>query len=116
VREVLGEEHLARVVSQLEETSYRNMLVDPLDELAPDSRRDLYLERARLGLASPDGRSESISQYVYQGVRERYGMVRSRESVLPFDLVVQGDIHGLSLGAFPRMRMPKETPDALLYR
>jgi hypothetical protein len=116
VREVLGEQHLARVVSQLEETTYRNMLVDPLDELAPDSRRDLYLERARLGLASPDGRSESISQYVYQGVRERYGMVRSRESVLPFDLVVQGDLQGLSLGAFPRMRMPRETPDALLYR
>jgi hypothetical protein len=49
-------------------------------------------------------------------MRERYGLVRGRESVLPFDLVVQGSLQDLSLGAFPRWRPPKETPDAFLYR
>ena len=111
------EEHLARIVSQLEETSYRKMLEDPLEEVAPDPRRDLYFERARLGLAKElDRRPGAISEYSYRGVRERYGMVRPRESILPFDLVVTGDVRTLSLGAFPRIRPPKETPDAILYR
>jgi tetratricopeptide (TPR) repeat protein len=115
--ERVDEEHLARIVSQLEETSYRKMLEDPLEAVGPDPRRDLYFERARLGLASDiDRRPGSISQYTYQGLRERYGMVRAREPILPFDLVVQGNIRTLSLGAFPRIRPPKETPDAILYR
>jgi hypothetical protein len=42
--------------------------------------------------------------------------VRGRESILPFDLVFRGDVQGLSLGAFPRWRPPKPTPDAFLYR
>jgi hypothetical protein len=49
-------------------------------------------------------------------MRERYGMVRARDSILPFDLVLQGSFHDLSLGAFPRIRAPKETPDAFLYK
>ncbi len=115
--EQLSEDHLARVVSQVEEVSYRNMLLDPLNDVQPDARRDLYFERARLGLAdSSENRPGAISQYTYKGVRERYGMVRTRESILPFDLVLQGNIHTLSLGAFPRIRMPRETPDAMLYR
>ena len=48
-------------------------------------------------------------------MREKYGMVRSRESILPFELVVQGSLEDLSLGAFPRMRTPRRTPDAMLY-
>jgi hypothetical protein len=43
-------------------------------------------------------------------------MVRGRESVLPFDLVLQGSLGDLTLGAFPRWRYPKQTPDAFLYR
>ncbi len=115
--EQLTEEHLARVVSQVEEVSYRNMLLDPMNDVRPDARRDLYFERARLGLADEsENRPSAISQYTYKGLRERYGMVRTRESILPFDLVVQGNMHTLSLGAFPRIRMPRETPDAMLYR
>ncbi len=115
--EQLTPEHLARVVSQVEEISYRNMLLDPLNDVQPDARRDRFFERARLGLAHEEQpRPGSISQYAYKGVRERYGMVRTRESILPFDLVLQGNIHTLSLGAFPRIRMPRETPDAMLYR
>jgi hypothetical protein len=117
VRERLSEEHLARVVSQLEEISYHNMLLDPLADVAPDARRDLFFERVRLGLADDvDKRTGAVSNYAYRGLRERYGMVRAREPILPFDLVLQGSFHSLSLGAFPRMRPPKETPDAILFR
>ena len=48
-------------------------------------------------------------------MRERYGMVRRREPLLPFDLVLQGSLADLSLGAFPRMRGPEHPKDALLY-
>jgi hypothetical protein len=116
VREQLSEEHLARVVSLIEETTYHNMLVDPLNDLAANASRDVYFERARLGLTTDvDQRPGAISQYTYTGVRERYGMVRTRESILPFDVIVQGNVHTLSLGAFPRIREPKRTPDAILY-
>ena len=43
-------------------------------------------------------------------------MVRAREPILPFDIVIQGSLKTLSLGAFPRIRRPRETPDAILYR
>ena len=42
-------------------------------------------------------------------------MVRARESILPFDLVLQGSLETLTLGAFPRLRGPERTPDAILY-
>jgi hypothetical protein len=48
-------------------------------------------------------------------MRERYGLVRGRESILPVDLVIQGSFPDLGLGAFPRIRMPKPSPDAILY-
>jgi hypothetical protein len=116
-REALGSEHLARVVSQLEEASYHNMLVDPDDAVDPDASRDLFFERVRLGLAEEvDRRPAAVSSYSYRGLRERYGMVRAREPILPVDFVIQGSIHDLSVGAFPRIRKPRETPDALLYR
>jgi hypothetical protein len=117
VMETLGEEHLARVVSLLEESSYRNMLLDPLDHVGVDARRDVYFERARLGVSdTPDRRAGSISTYTYKGVRERYGIVRHRESILPFELVFQGSLSSLSIGAFPRLHTPRETPDSFLYR
>jgi hypothetical protein len=117
MRETISDERLARLVSQLEETSYRNTLLDDLDEVAPDAKRDAFFERARLGLADEeDARPLAQSTYAYRGVRERYGMVRSRESILPFDLVLQGSFHEMSLGAFPRIRKPPETPDAILYK
>lgn len=117
VTEIIDEAHLARVVSLLEERSYENMLVDPLEDVGVDARRDLYFERARLGLADgKDERATSISTYTYKGVRERYGIVRHRESILPFELVFQGSLGSMSLGAFPRLHTPRETPDAFLYR
>jgi hypothetical protein len=104
-------------VALLEETAIRNALVDPLNDTAPDARRDHFFERAKLGVAdTPDPRTSSTSTFAFVGVREKYGMVRSRESILPVELVLQGSFPDLGLGAFPRLRMPKTTPDALLYK
>lgn len=116
-RKSVSAERLARVVSMLDETAQRNSLVDPDDPLAPDARRDRFFEQARLGVAdSYDPRATAESTYEFLGVRERYGLVRGRESILPVDIVVQGSFPDLGLGAFPRIRMPKATPDAALYR
>jgi hypothetical protein len=116
VRETLSDDRLARLVSRLEETSFHNELIDPDDRLGADAQRDVYFERVRLGLADDvDLRASADSHYSYKGIRERYGLVRSRESILPFDLVLQGSLTDLSIGAFPRIRKPRETPDAFLY-
>ena len=75
------------------------------------------MERASLGLTEEfDTRPTAQSTFVYQSLRERYGAVRGRDSVLPFDLVFRGSLGDFSLGAFPRWRPPRETPDAFLYR
>jgi len=108
---------MARLAAMLDETTRRNQLIDPDDTLAFDADRDQFLERALLGLVDrPDKRPTAQSTYVYQSMRERYGLVRGRESILPFDLVLQGSFSDLNLGAFPRWRPPRETPDVFLYR
>jgi hypothetical protein len=116
-RERLAPEEVARVVSVLEEASFRNSLLDADDPIVPDADRDAFFERLRLGLADEiDARPAAHSSYAYRGMRERYGMVRSRESILPFELVLRGSLSDVSLGAFPRFLEPRETPDAFLYR
>jgi hypothetical protein len=113
----LAQQDYARVVARLEETSFRNALLDSDDPLEPDAQRDVLFERARIGLADDiDNRPAAEARYDYRGIRERYGMVRSREPLLPVELVVQGSLTDLQLGAFPRLRPPKTTPDALLYK
>jgi len=117
VRQKISQQRLMRLVAILDDTARRNYRVDPDADLAPDPRRDLFIERARLGLADdPDVRATAQSTYVFQSARERFGMVRGRESILPFDLVVRGDFSSAGIAAFPRWRMPRETPDAFLYR
>lgn len=116
VREI-SEERLGRLVALLEETATRNALIDPDNDLAPDARRDHFFERAKFGVAETPGmRASASSAYAFVGMREKYGMVKSRESILPFELVVQGSFPDLGLGAFPRLRMPKTTPDAVLFK
>ncbi|MDE0886411.1 MAG: hypothetical protein OSB70_12870 [Myxococcota bacterium] len=113
----ISSKRMAQLAAMLDETTRRNELIDPDDRLAADADRDQFLERALLGLADrPDKRPTAQSTYVYESMRERYGMVRGRESILPFDLVFQGSFTDLNLGAFPRWRPPKKTPDAFLYR
>ncbi|MEE2675281.1 MAG: hypothetical protein VX466_15910 [Myxococcota bacterium] len=116
-RQAISPERLGRAVAVLNETVLLNDQIDAGDAVTPDASRDHYLERARLGLVDdPDMRASAESKYVYESLRERYGMVRGRDSILPFDLVFRGSLFDLSLGAFPRWRQPRETPDAFLYR
>ena len=109
----VSEERLARLVSLLDETSLRLATLERDYDHALDPDRDRYFERARLGVAdSPDVRAAARSDYAFQGMRETYGIVRSRESILPFELVVQGSLYDFGFGVFPRIRMPKP---CLLY-
>jgi hypothetical protein len=115
-RERISEERLARAVALLEEASLRNARLDPDLDTEPDADRDLFFERARLGLAdAPDPRATAESTYVFESARERHGLVRARESILPVDLVLSLSGTDLGLGAFPRLRPPKPTADAILY-
>ena len=103
----LSGERLSRSVAQLEEAAIRGGQIDRDDEQAPDARRDRYFERARLGLTDrSDDRAAAKSTFVYRGLSERYGLVRGRDSILPFDLVLSGSLVDLSLGAYPRWREP----------
>jgi hypothetical protein len=115
-RQRVSEERVQRMVAVLEEASLRKVLTDPAYPIEYDADRDLFFERARLGLAASDHPSlEARSSYAFRGMRERYGLVRRRESILPVELVLQGSIQDLTLGAFPRIRLPKRTPDAFLF-
>jgi hypothetical protein len=117
VRTEIGAARLARSVSLVEEAATLGVQLDSDDEVGTDGSRDRYFERARLGLTDDiDPRPTAESTYVYQGMAERYGLVRGRDSILPFDLVLQGSVTNLGLGAFPRWREPELTPDAFLYR
>jgi hypothetical protein len=116
-RETISKERLARIVSALEEEYYENSLLDADDPIQADSRREAFFERARLGLPTADrDRPSASADFAYKGLRERYGMVRSRKSILPFDIVIKGSLTDLSLGAYPRIREPRRTPDAFLYK
>ncbi len=117
VRRPISDERLARLVALLEESNLRNALLDKDFVVEPDADRDLFFERAVLGVADrPHPKPVARSSYAFRGMREKYGLVRSRESILPFELVLQGSLDDLGLGAFPRIRRPKATPDAFLYR
>jgi hypothetical protein len=110
-------ERLARVAALLEETSLRILQVDPDARVEYDADRDLFFERAKLGVTdTPDLRASAESTYAFRGMREKYGLVRSRESILPVEIVLQGSFDDFGLGAFPRIRIPKPTSDAILYR
>jgi hypothetical protein len=116
-RERLSPERIARAVAQLEESMERLARTDRDLQFEPDAGRDLFFERARLGVAeTPDPRPQARSSYAYVGMRERYGVVRGREAILPVEIVLQGSFQDFGLGAFPRLRLPKPTPDQVLYR
>jgi hypothetical protein len=116
-RQRVSGERLSRLVALLDETALNNYQEDPGDILGADSKRDLFFERARLGVAdTPDRRPEARSTYSFLGMRERYGVVRGREPILPFDIVFTGSLPDLSFNVYPRMRSPRPTPDSVLFR
>jgi hypothetical protein len=113
----ISKERLSQIAATLDEAVQRNSLIDVDARHAHDPGRDVYLERAGLGLTEDvDQRPAAESDFVYQSLRERYGLVRGRDSILPFDLVFRGSLGDFTLGAFPRWRAPRQTPDAFLYR
>ncbi|MFO0689386.1 MAG: hypothetical protein U0900_11820 [Myxococcota bacterium] len=113
----ISKRRLVRLTAALDEAVRRNGLVDAGARFEADANRETYLEQARLGLTDdPDLRPAAESTFVYKSLRERYGAVRGRDSLLPFDLVFRGSLGDFSLGAFPRWRPPPETDDAFLYR
>ncbi|HTO08098.1 MAG TPA: hypothetical protein VMR86_13700 [Myxococcota bacterium] len=106
----------ARFVARLEEVSRSSLATDDRERAVADSARDAYFSSSRLGLVeSTDPRPEARSDAVFESTHEKHGWVRSRESILPVDLVLRGDISTLGLAAFPRIRLPESTPDAMLY-
>ncbi|MEZ4280438.1 MAG: hypothetical protein R3F21_12615 [Myxococcota bacterium] len=113
----ISKRRLTRLAAALDEAVRRNSLIDAGARFDADANRETYLEQARLGLTDEaDLRPTAESTFVYESLRERYGAVRGRDSLLPFDLVFRGSLGDFSLGAFPRWRPPQETPDAFLYR
>lgn len=110
-------ENFARFVAQLEEASYVQLVRDEREHPDPDPQRDLFFERARLGLLDePDMRPAASSRATFLGSTEKFGAVRRRESLLPVELVLQGGGEDFGLSAYPRVILPRETPDAFLYR
>ncbi len=113
----ISKQRLSQIAASLEAAVHGNSLIDVDARQAANASRDVYLERAGLGLTEDiDQRATAESTFVYQSLRERYGIVRGRDSVLPFDLVFRGSLGDFTLGAFPRWRPPRPTPDAFLYR
>lgn len=106
----------ARFVAALEEASNRQLATDEQDHASHDPQRDVFFERARLGLLSQaDVRPTASSHAVFLGSDEKDG-VRRRESVLPVDVVLQGGLEDFGFAAVPQIRLPHESPDAFLYR
>jgi hypothetical protein len=114
-RTELSSEHLARIVALLEESAIHRARVDRDATFDAHAKRETFFERARLGLAGDPAQSGD-GEYAFRGMREMYGIVRGRESILPVELVVQSGLEDFGFGAFPRIRMPRETADQILYR
>lgn len=116
LRRRISRERLERTVAQLEESALHAWRSDRDLEPEHDADRDAYLERARLGVVDqPERRPDAGAEYSYLSARERFGAVRSRESLLPVELVLRGSFSDFSLGAFPRIRLPQDAQDSILY-
>jgi len=109
-------ENFIRFIAALEEVSYQRLVIDERERPEPDPQRDLFFERARLGLLEDaDRRPAARSNAVFMSTFEKYG-VRRPGNILPLELVLQGGLEDFGLAAFPRIRVPGQTPDAFLYR
>jgi len=113
----LGAQAFARFSSLLEAAYERGLQRDSRARPISDPQRDQFFERARLGLLDEaDFRLAAASSFEFLGMNERYGPGKYQESILPVELVVRGGIEDLGIAAIPRIRMPKESEDAFLYK
>jgi hypothetical protein len=112
----LPADDFARFVARLEQVSYASLTRDEREVPITDPARDSFLAAARLGVTDfSDARPYAHSEAVFESTHEKHGFVNARESILPVDLVLRGDIETLGLAAFPRIRLPENPADALLY-
>jgi hypothetical protein len=110
-------EGFALFVARLEEIRRDELASDAREKAVADPARDAFFSTARLGLIdSADSRPAARSEEVFQSAHEKHGFLHPRESLLPVDLVVRGDLDTLGLSAFPRIRLPEASPDAILYQ
>jgi hypothetical protein len=117
VQQDLGPEAFARFIGLLEQ-AYESSLAEE-KKLKPisDPQRDLFFERARLGLLDDtDLRAAAASSFAFLSRSERLNALRRGESILPVELVVRGGLEDFGVAAMPRIRMPDETEDAFLYK
>ena len=113
----IPEEHFQRFVALLEDAHYRTVAQDARESPDRDLQRDLFFERARLGLLDrADARPSASSSATFLSTHEKHGYLRRGTTILPVELVVRGGLEDFGLSAFPRIRTAKETPDAWLYR
>jgi hypothetical protein len=113
----LDPDNFARFAAGLDEWSYRRVVRDDRATPTHDPARDLFLERAQLGLLDqPDPRPGAESHAQFLGSTESFGSVYRRESILPFELVLQGGLDDFGMSVFPRVNLPRESEDAILYR
>ncbi len=115
VVERIPRERFARLVSLLEQESYERLLADARETPAPDPQRDAFFDDARLGVSGTGVRPSAVSESVYLGSREKFGLVKRRDSILPVELVLSGGLEDLGFSAFPRIIAPRDLPDAYLY-
>lgn len=107
----------ARFIARLEEHSYERILTDDRVHAVHDPQRDLFFERARLGLVDHrDPRATATSSAEFLGTTEQFGRIRRRRSPLPVELVLQGGLSDFGFTAFPRLKLPRSSRDAYLYR
>ncbi len=113
----LGEAAFARFSGLLERAYERGLQRDSRARPISDPQRDQFFERARLGLLDEaDFRVAAASSFEFLGMNERYGPGGYRDSILPVELVVRGGVQDLGIAAVPKIRMPKESEDAFLYK
>jgi hypothetical protein len=109
-------EDFARFVARLEEASRSQLATDDREKAVPDPARDAFFSNSRLGMVErSDARPAARSDAVFESTHEKHGYLRTRESILPVDLVLRGDVSTMGLSAFPRIRLPESTPDTMLY-
>ena len=117
VIQALPEDQFARFVALLQEVYYQKLVTDERERPEIDPQRDLFFERARLGLLEhPDTRPTASSEATFLSSREKHGFMRREEPLIPVELVVSGGLESFGLTAYPRIRAPAESDDAWLYR
>jgi hypothetical protein len=113
----LPPEQFAHFVALLQEVQYRLLVTDERERPQIDPQRDLFFERARLGLLGrPDTRPTAFSDATFLSSREKHGFIRRKEPIIPVELVVRGGLEEFGFAAYPRILAPAESEDVWLYR